>query len=113
MNETCGRIVGNWKCQFPAGHAGKHGTKVATVDLQAVIDAVDQTAPVEEQQAAIREALATKHCPRCDQTLPVASFSRRASAKDGLNPLCRTCRGLRRHDRRVARAAAKAAEEAK
>lgn len=64
-----------------------------------------------ERDAARKPA--TKHCPLCDQTLPVSAFSRRASAKDGLNPLCRTCRGLRRHDRRVAKAAAKAAEEAK
>lgn len=41
---------------------------------------------------AKRDALGRKHCPTCDDWLPVSSFGPHASLADGLNLYCATCR---------------------
>lgn len=39
--------------------------------------------------------MTTKTCRDCDETKPVSEFSRRASAKDGLQSYCRACVRIR------------------
>lgn len=35
---------------------------------------------------------AMKHCPRCNEVMPLSSFHRNASKPDGRQSVCRTCR---------------------
>jgi hypothetical protein len=104
---TCGKLVGNWKCQLPTGHAGRHGTKVVETARKVVADGLlgilNGTTTADAVIADLAPVLETKHCKGCSSDLPRSAFSTRSSAKDGLNPLCRTCRGGRRSARRQAK----------
>lgn len=56
-----------------------------------------------------------KHCPSCDQDLPITDFNRRSAAQDGLQSYCRACaseRGRVHKAQRHARAAAHRASKA-
>lgn len=91
-SRTTREKIGETMRQFFETEAGRQSKKEAFKK---------RSETMKERREQIRATITEKQCRACLQTLPVAIFSKRAAAADGLQPYCRPCFQKKKQNEKV------------